>query len=123
MSDRELLQAIAVTAEMTGTTLSPAASRAMFEDLRRYPENQVMASLVSCRRELKGKLTLADILTRLDDGRPGPEQAWSEVAGAVDNEGATLVWTEEEREAFFVANALAPDLVAARMAFLETYKK
>jgi hypothetical protein len=124
VSEKQLLQAIAVTAEMTGTQLSPAASRAMFDDLRRYPEHQVMAALVSCRRQLQHRLTLADVIARLDDGRPGPEEAWATVVQTA-NEAVTVVWTDEMRVASFVASPLLRDgdKVAARMAFTESYRK
>jgi DNA-binding transcriptional MerR regulator len=124
MSEKQLLQAIAVTAEMTGTQLSPAASRAMFEDLRRYPEHQVLLALMACRRQLQHRLTLADIIARIDDGRPGPEEAWATVV-QTQSEYVTVVWTEEMRLAAGIAHPLLQqgDTVAARMAFLESYKK
>jgi hypothetical protein len=66
-----LSEAVAVTLELTGTTLSEVAARMMADDLARYPEQQVMGALTRCRRELKGRLTIADVISRLDDGRPG----------------------------------------------------
>ena len=73
----ELLQALAVTAELTGTELSEPAARVMANDLAAYPVQQVLGALTRCRRELKGRLTVAAILERLDDGRPGPNEAWA----------------------------------------------
>ena len=73
----KLNEAIAVTAELTGTVLSKVAAQVMAEDLARYPEAQVMGALTRCRRELKGRLTIADVISRLDDGRPGVEEAWA----------------------------------------------
>lgn len=115
----DLLQAIAVTAELTGTTLSEPAARVMATDLDRYPLRQVLGALTRCRRELKGRLTIAEILTRLDDGRPGVEEAWSMIP---KSEGGTVVWTEEMAHAFGIACPLLDeDPVAARMAFKESY--
>lgn len=120
-ASRALLQAIAVTAELTQTQLSPAAAAVMADDLARYPEPQVMGALTRCRRELKRGMSIADVLSRLDDGRPGPEQAWAMIP---HDEAATVVWTDEMREAFGVAFPLlsAGDAIQARMAFLEQYR-
>lgn len=119
---RNLLQAIAVAAELTGTELSEAAARVMAHDLAQYPEGQVLAALTRVRREVKGKMTIADVLSRLDDGRPGPEEAWASVPR---DEAATVVWTEETCEAWGTAQPLIREgeTVAARMAFLEAYRQ
>lgn len=122
MPDRtELIKAIAVTAELTGTELSQAAKQAMVEDLAAYPIQQVIGSLNRCRKELKGKLTIAEIVNRLDDGRPGAEQAWAQIP---KDESETVCWTDEMAKAFGVALPLinAGEMVQARMAFLETYR-
>lgn len=119
----QLLQAIAVTAELTGTMLSQTAAHVMAHDLARYPEHQIMSALTRCRREVRSRLTIADVLTRIDDGRPGVEEAWANVSAALGDENVTVVWTEEEAEAFWVANALSEDPIAARMAFKEAYLK
>lgn len=116
----ELLQALAVTAELTGTQLSDAAATMMAADLAVYPLPQVLGALTRCRRELKTRLTVAAIIERLDDGRPGSEEAWAMIP---QDERGSVVWTQEMAEAFGVAQALIAvgDLIAARMAFRETY--
>src|SRR6185436_1156205 len=114
-----MLEAIAVTCELTSTSLSEAAIRVMVDTLSQYPEPQVLGALKKCCKELRGKLTLADILTRLDDGRPGVEEAWAMLSRVLGNEQASLVWTEEMREAYGVVAPLADDPIAARMAFKE----
>ena len=118
----ELLQAIAVTAELCGTQLSESAARVFISDLAKYPHEQVLAALVRCRRECRGRLTLADVIQRVDDGRPGPEEAWSACANLT--EADTIVWTHEQQQAYGkVSNLIADgDRVASRMAFLERYK-
>jgi len=116
-----MLEAIAVTCELTSTSLSEAAIRVMVDTLSQYPEPQVLGALKKCCKELRGKLTLADILTRLDDGRPGVEEAWAMLSRVLGNEQASLVWTEEMREAYGVVAPLADDPIAARMAFKERY--
>ncbi len=124
MSDKnetiELLEAIGVCCELTSTQLSEASVRAMADDLSRYSHRQVMGALSRCRRELKARLTLADVLSRLDDGRPGPQEAWSIVAPTFDNEAVTIVWTEEMAEAFGICRQ-CDSAISGRMAFLEAY--
>lgn len=61
----EVLKALAVTAELCGTTLSDAAARIFASDLAAYSETQVLAALLKCRRELKGKLTPAEVIARI----------------------------------------------------------
>lgn len=122
MDRKKLIEAIAVAQEVTGTPLgSDAAIEAMVMDLQGYPEGQVLAAIRRCMREVKGKLTLADIITRIDDGRPPPEVAWSMVP---KTEAASVCWTTEMRDAFAVCYRLVEDceLVQARMAFLEAYR-
>lgn len=118
---KKLMEAIAVTAELTGTNLSEIAARVMTQDLMQYPVDQVLGALVKCRRELKGNLRIAEIIDRLDDGRPGANEAWAMIP---KSESASVVWTREMAESFGVAMPLLDDgdYVAARMAFIETYK-
>jgi hypothetical protein len=121
----ELLEALAATAESIGApALSRVAKEFMCRDLEQYPETSVLVALARVRREVKTqKLTLADIIERIDDGRPGAEEAWGAVSGAT--EATTLVLTEEMHAALAVAwpQMAAGELVPARMAFLETYRK
>ena len=118
----KLIEAIAVTAELTGTKLSDAAAQVMFSDLSLYPENQILTALTRCRRELKGRLTIAEIISRIDDGRPGVEEAWAMVP---KSESESVVWTEEMAIAMRNASGLLDegDSVGARMAFKEAYLK
>lgn len=120
---KSVLQALAVTAELTSTQLSAGAARVLANDVAGYPEGQVLGALDRCRKELRGKLTLADILSRLDDGRPGPEEAWAIVSPALADERVTIVWTEEMALASAPARAIVDDPVAARMTFLECYRR
>lgn len=117
---KAVLQAVAVTAELTGTEMSPAAAKVMAEDLARYPEAWVLGALTRCRRELRGRLTLAEIINRIDDGRPGPDEAWAMLPRTEDQ---TAVWTEEMRNAYGAAAPLIAedDMQAARFAFRESY--
>ena len=115
-----LVKAVAVTAELTGTELSAGAKAAMVADLSEYPEALVLRALTRCRRELRTRLTLAAVLERIDDGRPGAEEAWAMLP---KSEADSVVWCEEMAQAFGVAQPLIAqgDIVAARMAFREHY--
>lgn len=118
----KLLDEIMITAEVTGTSLSKAGAMAFVRALQRYPEQQVIASLHRCQVECKYKLTIADIVSRLDDGRPGVEEAWAQCPWS---EADTVVWTAEMSSAFYAALPLLEqgDAVAARMAFKQKYER
>lgn len=117
-----LIKAIGVTLEVTGTQLSDGAVKMMLSDLSGYAEPLVLAALKRCCRELKPhQFTLEAVLSRIDDGRPGPEEAWSMLPR---DEASSVVWSTEMRDAYGVAAPLINegDHVAARMAFLERYR-
>lgn len=118
---QKLIEAVAVTAELLDTQLTDAAAKVMVDDLSVYPPNQVFAALQRCRREVKGRLTLSEIVSRLDDGRPGPEEAWALIP---KGEGDSVMWSAEMRQAFGVAQPLleSGDEIGARMAFKEAYQ-
>lgn len=122
MPSAELIRAIAVTSELCGRTFSEAAAAVFVSDLAIYPEQQVLKALVRCRREVRGVLTLQDVVSRLDDGRPGVEEAWSMLPYTEDT---SAVWTTEMSQAFGVCVRLMDEgaMVEARMAFKETYQR
>lgn len=115
-----VIKAVAVTAELCGRTFSEAAAGVFCADLGAYPEAQVLHALARCRREVKGALTTADVITRMDDGRPGVEEAWAQIP---QDEAATVIWTAEAAAAYGACAPLiaAGDRIAARMAFKEVY--
>ena len=119
-ANHNLIKALAATVEITNTVISGSAKKIMIRDLSEFPLPQVLASLKRCRKELKGRLTIADVVSRLDDGRPLTEKAWLMIPG---DEESSVVWTEEMAEAFGSAIPLiqAGDQIAARMAFKESY--
>ena len=125
MSTR-VLQELIVAAEMTGTELSKAALRGMEIELDAYPEDAVLKALARVRRELKHRLTLADILERLagSDGRPSGDEAWARALQSFD-ENNTVVINGEIAQAMEVARPIYEerDKVGARMAFLKAYER
>lgn len=120
----DLSRTLALSCEFYGRTLSPAAADMLMEDLSEYRPDSVILAIKACRKELARFPTPADIIQRIEanDGRPGPEEAWAMIPS--DENGST-VWTTEMSAAFGAANPhlLNGDRVAARMAFLEVYKK
>ncbi len=121
MQSASLLEAVAVTAELCGRTFSEPAARMFLSDLSGYPEGQVIGALARCRKEVRGVLTVADVIQRLEDGRPGADEAWAMLPRS---ESESIVWTDEMSAAFGVAASLMDeDKTAARMAFREAYKR
>jgi hypothetical protein len=123
MSTSEIIETLKAMAEISGARVSPAAAVMMAEDLMRFPAQQVLGALRRCRLEIKRFPTIAEIIERLDDGRPGIEQAW---ALCPMTEDSSACWTEEVSKAFY--EAALPlicngDPIAARMSFKEKYSQ
>ena len=118
----ELIKAVAVTAELCGRVFSDAAAEVFVSDLEGYPEGLVIAALARCRKEVRGILTVQDVISRIDDGRPGADEAWAMMPFS---ETQTVVWTDEMAKAWGVAQPMADngDHVSARMAFKEVYNR
>ncbi|MFA7290927.1 MAG: hypothetical protein WC023_01640 [Rhodocyclaceae bacterium] len=127
MSEREIVEAIAVTAELTQTQLTGSAMAVMADDLmRNYPAPAILQALTRCRRELPGRLTQHAIIERIEqaDGRPGANEAWGIALTAFD-EAATVVTNEEINEAMAAARPvmIGGDEIGARMAFRDAYER
>lgn len=114
---------IGLTAEACGTQISEAGLKMMAADLYQYDFNAVGVACAKCRRELKFRLTLSDIIERLqaDDGRPSANEAWGMFP---KNSESTALVTNEIMEAGAAAWELLQfgDKVAARMAFNAKYE-
>jgi hypothetical protein len=122
MTSSRVIEAIAVTAELCGRTFSPAAAMMFASDLDGFPESAVLLALTRCRKEVRGMMTIQDVISRIDDGRPGVEQAWAMIP---QDENTSVVWTDEMAAAWGTAASLLRegDRIGARMAFKETYAK
>ena len=122
----EVLKAIAATAELTGTELSEAALLVFEADLSGFSDDQALAALTRCRRELRGRLTVADVIDRIATagGHPSANEAWGLVLASLD-ESDTVVWTEQIAEAAGIAQPVLDvgDEVGARMAFRDAYDR
>lgn len=117
-----VIEAVAVTAELCGRTFSPAAAAVFANDLDGFAEHSVLSALTRCRKEVRGMLTVQDVISRIDDGRPGVEQAWAMLP---HDENTSVVWSDEMCQAWGVALPLLNegDKIGARMAFKEAYAK
>ena len=119
------LQALTVTAEITGTQFSATALEAMDMELSHYDEGQVLSALRTCYREVKTRLTLAHIIEKLEsiNGYVTADEAW---ATYPHDESKTAVVTEVMHLAMGLG---AQDLlnegdkVGARMAFKSAYDR
>ena len=125
MNDEKIMQAIAVTAELTGTQLSGDAMLVMGEDLLAYPLDKVLIALERCRRELKGRLTLAAILDRVDDGWQSAEEAFNTLVAGWENESLSILTTHTAMHAAESASALfnIGDKYRAGLAFKTAYER
>lgn len=124
--NENILKAIAVTAELTGTELSRTALIAMESDLAAYPEQIVLRALDRCRKELKSRLTPAAVIERIEscDGRPTANEAWG-LALKYFDESQTVIVNDEIREACSIARPVIEfgDDIGARMAFRDAYER
>lgn len=127
MSVADVTRAIAITAEITGASLTAAAIAVMTKDLLdAHGEESVLRALARCRRELSRPLTSGAVFERLaeDDGRPGADEAWALALSAADD-AETVVWNQEIQQALAAARPIldAGDKVGARMAFRDAYER
>jgi len=116
----DLIKKLAVTYEaIGGREISEAAAKITIGLLDQYPEEGVSLALDRCLQEVKGHLAPSDIIQRIDDGRPGAEEAWGMLP---KGEAETVVWTDEMSSAS-ISTIGDDDKVAARMTFKETYAR
>lgn len=115
-----LTEAVKGTYAVIGQAMTDTELAMVVSDLSVYPSASVLTALTRCRRELK-RITLSDIIDRIPGGHPGVEEAWALVSTIIGDEDASIVWTEEMRRSYGVASSLVDDLIAARMAFKESY--
>jgi hypothetical protein len=117
----QLHEKIMMTAEILGGSLTSAAAEAMEATLREYDPKLVDAALKRCAKELKGRMSLRDILERIPGQHVGAEEAWA-IAQRANDEGDSVVWTDEIAEAYGQCRDV-DDKVAQRMAFKQAYER
>lgn len=112
---------------------SPAQIGIWFNVLRPYSLPEIQAALADHLSDpVHGQFPPrpANLIYHLDarhpdHGHPEPEEAWALLADFVSHEEKSGILTEEIREAWRTCSPLLEmgDTIAARMAFLETYRK
>ena len=119
---KELIEQVAITLELGGADLSTAAKEVIVSELKAYPELDVARALQRCRRELKGRVSFADIHSRIPGARPSANEAWGTLPRS---ERRSVVWTTETSEAFGEIREILDrgDEVGARLAFREIYER
>ncbi len=129
LSDQEasqVMQALAVTAEMLGQEIKPTTAAVMASDLSRYPAGVILKALSRLRSSMDGRLTLKSVIDIIEEGagRLTANEAWSLALSAQD-EAVTVVWTDEIQSAWGTARPIMDlgDKVGARMAFVAAYDR
>jgi len=122
----QLIDALCLTAEAMGNVITPSAAMMMAEDLSDYSLPELGRALRACRREVKGRLTVADIIQRCqaEDGRPGKDEAWSIGLESSDEYGtAVMTWEIQQAMAAATPIMIEGDNIGARMAFMSAYER
>lgn len=122
MKESEIVKAIAVANKACGgVEIDCDVMRIFVNKLERRTSSEILRALDKCIDEVKGQLAVRDIIQRIkiEDGRPGPDEAWAMVP---KDENSTAVWTDEMAIAWRACQSLLPNQIAARMAFLESYR-
>lgn len=126
-SDRDnLIDALCMTAEAIGSTISPSTAMMMADDLSDYGLDELARALRACRMEVRHKLTVSDIIQRCqaEDGRPGKDEAWSIGLESSDEYGtAVMTWEIQQAMAAALPIMNEGDNVGARMAFMSAYER
>src|ERR1700747_675495 len=119
----QIAQQILGLAEYYDKTLSESQLGMFVEDLESITLEQLQFAIRKYRTNPKNVFfpmpsALLGIVME-EDGRPGIEEAWAMIP---KDEGGSVVWTDEMREAFGAAsNLLSEDPIAARMTLKEKY--
>jgi hypothetical protein len=122
---------LTVLAEAFGEPLTEQRQEIYCGSLADVGQDQLQIAFRRARCELKWFPKIAEIRElagvlsgELDDGRPGPEQAWARMPKGQHVEDDSIVWCEEERAAYSVCRSLLieGDQIGARMAFKESYQ-
>lgn len=122
-----IMEQVTVLAAAFNTVVSAETLQIYAQDLGDIPQPSLELAFTKSRRELKFFPKIAEIRNLAGesfDGRPGPEEAWARMPKGERMELDTVVWCEEERDAYEACRPLLAndDVIAARMCFLEKYR-
>lgn len=125
MSAQKIAQTLSAMSKIMpgGERIDGASADFLLNKLAAYDSEKVSSALDRCFKELKFFPQFSDILERIDDGRPGTEEAW---ALSPKDEGSAAYLNNEIMAAWDVASSLLGERggeIAARMAFRETYER
>jgi hypothetical protein len=120
------LESLAVAFEVMGQETTETAVEFIANELYKHDFNAVQKAIKQACRECKYKITLADIISRIDDGRPSADEAWQEVY--MLTEWDSKIMTDEQIMAFCsVSTALqtgtTTDQINCKKAFVDKYNK
>lgn len=104
------------------TDVATAQQELYFATFKHVDPEQWLKVCYSLASKSKAWPSISDVKALVNpSGHPGAEQAWALLAPKVKSDAPTVFVTDPMREAYGAALALEDDLVAARMAFKETY--
>ena len=127
-----IVEQLTLLAIALGDAVTPERLETCAEDLADISREALAAAFLRARREYEyPKLPPVSYIRKLAgagplaDGRLGPEEAWARMPKGDRMEQDTIVWTEEERVAYFACRSLLleGDPIGARMAFKERYER
>lgn len=124
----QLLEAVKTTAQLCGTDVSEELAKVMVMEMRQFGGEAIMQMLHKLRRTHKGRFSLAQMIELIEqqDGRPGVEEAWGQVAQMLTDETRSAVMTPEMEAAYYAAAEVynaSGDQIGARMTFKEVYSR
>lgn len=127
-----IVDSIEMTAEISGNPFKPQVIALMVEDLAEWEFNDIQVALNACRREVKGRLSLKDIIDRLPkkgDELPTADELWGQILEYLTDENKTFVLPEmafialESTHGGIYKLAMSGDKTGARMAFKAAYER
>lgn len=128
----KIAELIDATAEILGSQIKPQIIKIMCDDLADYEFNEIQAALTACRREVKGRLSLKDIIDRLPkkgDELPSADEMWGAIYDFCTDERKTFILPEMAFKALESTNGGIWELIqdgdktGARMAFKAAYER
>jgi len=121
-----VLESLTVSLDMMGQDMNEASIQMMARELYSFPFEVVQKALRLAVRECKYKLNLAEIISRIDDGRPSPTQAWQSMSQFKESDAYYVpdemhrAWCGVSTDMEHADNSIK---IACRQSFLETYEK
>ena len=122
----QVIHNLKVAFEVMGQDVSREATEVMASRLFRFTYPQVKAAIGRAIDESKYKITVAEIISRIDDGRPSPTQAWQSMSQFKESDAYYVpdemhrAWCGVSTDMEHADNSIK---IACRQSFLETYEK